>query len=470
MASVGMVVLTAEVCRHVRHINQTAVAVALLFVLELIAINVGFVEALVSTVAAGAELGYLFVRQPSRPPAGMVEWVAIATFMLVAIITIRLSDQAKSAAMEAARRTEEMALLYKFGLEMVPAENSTNMIERGLSAAVNTFAIEGVSFRLSSTGEVFRAGPAGPMIPEDELRLKNIAQDSAERPSGDFLFVSLDGHGGSLGVLGFCGVKVSQRVLRVVCHRLAMSLERAIALERATEVEAIRRSAELASAVLDSLAHDIKTPLATTKVALASLLRIKDKLSDPHMPLLSMINEQVDRMDYVISEVLNMGYLEGGLLRLSRGSYTVKALIASTLDEMSGMLQGRSVEIDVPESTPMIFADLHMMKQVLKQLLENASKYTPAGTPLSISSVESDGVVMIEVADRGPGIPEGDRQRIFDKYYRGPNSQDKTVGLGLGLAIANRIVKAHGGQIWVSPNHDSGSIFHFSLPSPEVSP
>jgi len=466
VASVGVVVLTGELCRHIQHINQTAVAVALLLVLELIAINVGFVEALASTAAAGAELGYFFVRLPRRPPAGMVEWVAITTFVLVALITIRLSDQARSGWLDAAKRAGEMSLLYKFGLELLPAENTTSMIERGLSAAVNMFAIEGVALRWLPTGEIFRAGPAGPMILEDELRVLNTEKDAEERRSGDFIFVCLKGRNGPLGVLGLCGVKTSQEVLRILCHRLAMSLERAIALEAATEVEAIRRTAELASAVLDSLAHDIKTPLATTTLALACLFSVKDALPNTHTPFLSVIKEELDRMDHVIGEVLHLGHLESGLFSFSREPQVVKALILSTLAEIDGMLEGRSVEIDIPESVPPILAEPRLMKHVLKQLLENAIKYTPQGMPLSISSATSDGMVTIEVADHGPGIPEADRQRIFDKYYRGENSKDRTVGLGLGLAIAKSIVKAHGGQIWVSSNHGCGSVFHLSVPSP----
>jgi two-component system, OmpR family, sensor histidine kinase KdpD len=465
VASLAVVVLTGEICRHVQHMNETAVAVALLFVLQLIAINVGFAEALVSAAAAGAELGYFFVHLPSRPALGMVEWVAITTFMLVALIIIRLSDQARSATMEAAKRAEEMSLLCKFGMELLPAENSISMIERGLSAAVNIFPIQGLALRLSATGEIFRVGPAGSTIPEGELRVMNIEKGADERRSGDFIFVSLKGRDGPLGTLGFCGAKISSEVLRIICHRLAISLERAVALERATEVEAARRSAELGSVVLDSLAHDIKTPLATTKVAVDSLLSIKSELPDTHAPFLSIIKEELERMDQVIGEVLHMGHLESGLFIVSREPHRVEALILSTLKEMGGTLKGRSVGIDIPEDIPPIFADFRLMKQVLKQLLENAIKYTPEGMPLSISSIETDGMVMIEVADHGPGIPEVDRYRIFDKCYRGQGSQDKPVGLGLGLAIAKKIVRAHGGQIWVSSNHGGGSVFHLSVPS-----
>jgi two-component system, OmpR family, sensor histidine kinase KdpD len=464
--SIASVVVAGEVCRRVPHINQTAVALALLLVLELIAINVGFVEALLSAGAAALELVRYYVTAHGWHSVALVEWIAVITFLVVAVITIRLSHQARTGTIEAGRRAEEMSLLDKFGIEMLPAENSTATIEQGLSAAVNIFDIEGVAFRLFASGEIFRVGPAGSLVPDGALEQHGTESVVALRDK--IVFVKVDGGDGPIGILGFYGAKVSREVLRVISHRLAMSLERAIALERATEVEAARRCAELGSAVLDALAHDIKTPLATMKVALASLLSVRNAVPPTHVSFLSMINEQVDRLSVVIHDVLNMGRLESGLFRLARAPQTVEMLVTSTVEEMSSTLARRPVGIHIPDGIPSIFADLYLMKQVLKQLLDNAIKYTPEGTPLSISSNQVNGMVTIEVADRGPGIPEIERQYIFEKYYRGQSSRDKTVGLGLGLAIAKRIVKAHGGNIWVSANEGCGSVFHLSVPTPEL--
>lgn len=465
--SIAVVVLTVEVCRQIPHINQTAVALALLLAVELIAINAGFAEAVVSTVAAGAELIYMFVRLHGWSRGGGVEWAAIATFMVVAMITIRLSDQARSGAMEAAKRAEEMTLLYGLGQEFLYAENTVATIERGLSATVRIFPIEGVAFCPFTSGEIFRAGRQASAVPEAKLRdMKRGASVQLSR-SADFFFFRVDGRDGPLGALGFCGASVSHEVLHMISHRLAISLERAIALERATEVEAARRCAELGTTLLDSLAHDMKTPLATIKVAVASLATIQHALPETHEPFLCIIDEEVNRLNLVMTEVLHMGRLENGLLGLQRAPQNVEELVASTLEEMGNILGGRPIGVNIPQSVPPIHADLNLMKQVLKQLVDNAVKYTPEGTPLSISSSQTNGMVMIEVADRGPGIPEEDRQYIFEKYYRGRNSKDRPVGLGLGLAIAKSIVSAHGGQIWVTANKGSGSVFHLAVPAME---
>ncbi len=460
------VVVSGEICRRVPHINQTAVALALLLVLELISINVGLAAALVCAVVAGAELLSFYTRLHGWRSVGTVEWVTITTFLAVAIITIRLSDQAKSGTMEAARRADEMARLHRFGQEILPAENSTTTIERGLSAAVNIFAIEGVAFRLFASGEVFRAGPAGSRIPEAQLTDDGLT--AAKGRSSELTIVSVDGREGKLGLLGFYGTKASIELLGAIGYRLAMSLERAVSLERATEVEAARRCAELEAALLDSLAHDMKTPLATIKVSLASLFQMQHELPDRDLSFLSIIDEEIDRLNALMGEALNRGNLEDGLIGLVRKSHPVNGLITSTLKEMGNIVGTRPITVNIPHGLPEICADKALMKQVLKQLVDNAVKYTPAGSPLIISSQESDGMVTIEIADYGPGIPENERQYIFEKYYRGQNCRDKAEGLGLGLAIARTIVRAHGGQIWVSSNREAGSTFHFSIPVTEL--
>lgn len=467
--SIGVVVLTVEFCQRIPHINQTAIAIALLLALELIAINVGFAEAVVSTVVAGAELVYMFVRVHGWGNGGTVEVVALTTFIATAFITIRLSDQARRGTIEAAKRAEEMAQLYKLRQAFLPAENSSTTIERGLSAAASIFAIEGIAFCLFATGEIFRVGRKGALIPESKLRGSNSVNGAQGSSSAEFEFFAVSGSAGPLGILGFCGARVSREVLQLISQRLAISMEQAAALERATEVEAARRCAELGTTMLDSLAHDMKTPLATIKVSVASLLAIERALPETHQVFLSVIDEEVNRLNSVIGEVLNMGQLESGLLRLQRGPLTVQDLIKSTLEEMGHTLGDRPVGVNIPEGVPRIRADRNLMKQVLKQLVDNAIKYTPEGSPLSISSTQTDGMVTIEVADHGPGIPEEDRQYIFEKYYRGGNGRGGPVGLGLGLAIAKSIVNAHGGQIWMTPNPGSGSIFHLSVPTMESS-
>jgi two-component system sensor histidine kinase KdpD len=466
LVSISAVILTGEICRRLPHINQTAVALALLLVLELISINVGLTTALISAVFAGADLLYIFARLHGWRGVGTVEGVTIATFLAVAIITIRLSDQAKAGTMEAARRADEMARLHKFGQEILPAENSTATIEKGLSAAVNIFGIDGIAFCMLSSGELFRAGPASSQISDSHLQ--SPALSWADHGPSDYTAVSVDGRDGPLGILAFCGSKPSMDLLGIIGSRLAVSLERAVALERSTEVEAARRCAELEAALLDSLAHDMKTPLATMKVSLASLLSMKQQLPDAYLSFLSIIDEEVDRLNTLMGEALNRGSLDHGSIGLARESHPVENLVAATLREMGNILGTRPIIVNIPDELPEVCADIGLMKQVLKQLIDNAVKYTPPGSPLTISSNERDGMITIEIADHGPGVPELEREYVFEKYYRGQNCKDKAGGLGLGLAIARTIVRAHGGQIWVTSNNGAGSIFHLAIPAMEL--
>lgn len=222
IASVGIVLVTEAVCRQIPHINQTAIALALLLVLELIAINLGFLAATVSTFVASGQLLLFFVRLHGWSAVGRVEWVAVLTFTVVAMITIRLSDQARSRTIEAAQRAEEMLLLHKFGQEILPAENSTATIERGLSAAVNIFSIDGVAFRLLASGEIFRAGTGSSKISENQLRVRHADGDTPRQQSRECTLVSVEGRHGPLGMLGFYSAKTSLEVLGMIGCRLAM--------------------------------------------------------------------------------------------------------------------------------------------------------------------------------------------------------------------------------------------------------
>jgi len=468
VASAAAVGLTAEVCGQVPHINQTAIALALLLVVELIAINLGFLPATVSAIVGGAELLHFYLRSNSWNAVGRVEWVACATFGVVAMITIRLSDQMRSRTIEVAQRAEEMLLLHKFGQEILPAENRIATIERGLSAAVNIFGIEGAAFRMSDSGEVFRAGAKGARIGDAELLTANTHKVPSAQPTPSVTFIAVHGREMLLGTLGLHGFKTSPELLGMIGGRLALSLEHASALERATELEAARRCSELETAVLDSLAHDMKTPLATIKVALASLKPVAQKLPDTHEPFWGMIDEEIDRLNATMDRLLSRGGLESGFASLLRKPQPVALLIDSALQELQGVLRDRSVVAQIPGGIPEVVADLPLMSQVLKLLVDNAVKYTPAEAPLSIACSQSEGMVEIQVADLGPGIPEVERQHIFEKYYRGQNSRDKSGGLGLGLAIARTIVQAHGGKIWVTSNNGVGSIFHVAVPAAEM--
>jgi two-component system sensor histidine kinase KdpD len=237
-------------------------------------------------------------------------------------------------------------------------------------------------------------------------------------------------------------------------------LEKSRAFERASEAEAARRGQEIKSAVLDSLIHEVKTPLSVIKTAVSSLLSRDSDASNRH-ELLTIINEEADRLDISMSEVFWTAHVEAGILQPERVPHDVRQFIDSTVESLRSRLSATPFELDIPDSLPKADFDFHMIKGVLKELFNNALKYCPPGSALAISAELANNEIVISLKDSGPGVPGNVQSHIFEKHYRGPVA---APGKGLGLSIAKTIVEANGGRIGVTSQAGSGSVFYFSLP------
>jgi two-component system sensor histidine kinase KdpD len=262
--------------------------------------------------------------------------------------------------------------------------------------------------------------------------------------------------------MALIGPLPSEQSVRAIMHLMAITIEKARALEDASYAEAARQSEVLKSALLDSLAHDIKTPLTSIKAAVTSLL---GGAAGAESELLTIIDEEADRLNQLAAEVIEMARIEAGKLHLEKRPVAAAEIIDGALSELAPALKGRPVALHVPEGLPAAEADLEFVEQVVKQFVENALKYSPEGSPLSISAALKGAKIVIGVADRGPGIEENERARIFDKFFRGRRHRFETKGTGMGLAIAKGIVEAHGERIWVESEPGQGAAFYFSLPA-----
>jgi two-component system sensor histidine kinase KdpD len=179
--------------------------------------------------------------------------------------------------------------------------------------------------------------------------------------------------------------------------------------------------------------------------------------------LLTIINEEADRLNQLAAEVIAMARVEAGKLHPDKRPVAAAELIEAALAEVAGLRRGRPVTVLVAPLLPRAECDPELVQQVIKQLMENAFKYSPEGAPLTISAVPKGEKIVIGVADRGAGIDEDERAHIFDKFFRGRRYRFETKGTGMGLAIAKGIVEAHGEKIWVESEPGQGSAFYFSL-------
>lgn len=239
------------------------------------------------------------------------------------------------------------------------------------------------------------------------------------------------------------------------------------AADKEMAAEVARRTDELKSAVFDALAHEIKSPLAAMNVAVTTLLSNHPGNAAQQKELLDAIQREVSRLNRRIDEVMRTAQIEAGQPVLERRPWNVCEIVSASLTEMELPLQDRPVQTEISDALPLVDCDEVMIKRVLKILLDNAAKYSPAGSPIRVHAGSSSDGVMISVTNAGPALEPVERERVFEKYYRGPQAQaSATSGTGLGLWSARCIIEAHGGRIWAT-GEQGWNAFHFSLPVAE---
>ncbi|MBS1241105.1 MAG: kdpD, partial [Gemmatimonadetes bacterium] len=253
------------------------------------------------------------------------------------------------------------------------------------------------------------------------------------------------------------------------------AIERRLLAERSerarTEVEAER----LRTALLSSLSHDLRTPLASIEGAASSLLQ--DSATIPmavRHELLEGVLEESRRMTRLVTNLLDMIRVETGTLMVQKNWQPLEEALGVALLRLEEPLRGHPVTTRIPEDLPLVPVDELLIEQVLINLLENASRYTPAGTPIEITARQEGEAVLVEVLDRGPGVPPGQEEAVFERFHRGggPEQADAGAGSGLGLTICRGIITAHGGRIWLEPRAGGGTAVRFTIPlvGPPVEP
>jgi two-component system sensor histidine kinase KdpD len=211
------------------------------------------------------------------------------------------------------------------------------------------------------------------------------------------------------------------------------------------------------------VSHDLRTPLATITGAVSTILENGARLDDrTRQELLESVRDEGERLNRLVQNLLEMTRLESGALQLRREWHPLEEIIGAALGRLGKRLSGRRVTTQLPPDLPLVPIDDVLIEQVVVNLLDNALKYTPPESPISIIATATEGTVRVEVADRGPGLPRGEEQRVFEKFYRGPSSCGR--GAGLGLAICEGIIRAHGGRIWAHNLPEGGVAFIFTLP------
>ena len=460
MALVGLIILAYF---KFLTVNPTTVALTLLLAILVIATRWGLIESIIASLAAMLGFNYFFL-----PPIGTFEiadsqnWVALIAFLFTAIVASQLSVRARRRTAEADARRREVERLYALGQAMLMSGSVRTTVRDTVNSIMRTFEISGAVLFSKMEDEFFRSDPNTLTISDEQLRWIASSEEPLIDHHRQFAIVPIRLGGQVLGSLGFIGSTLSTAALNAVTYLVAIGIERARSLEEGSKTEALRQSESLKAALLDALAHDLKTPLTSIKGAVSHLLAKPRDAEETE--LLTIANEEADRLNQLVVEVIEMARIEAARFHPDRSAHAVGEIISAAVKAQEDALKGRRVELQIAEPLPDADVDFEFIQQVLKQLLDNAVKYSPPDSPLIISAEMAGEKIVISVTDRGKGIAEDEQSRIFEKFYRGRASRDQVLGTGLGLSIAKGIIEAHGGKIWVTSQPGKGSIFSFALP------
>jgi two-component system sensor histidine kinase KdpD len=255
-----------------------------------------------------------------------------------------------------------------------------------------------------------------------------------------------------------------RRLLCAFARHAALAIERFRLAREARDARLLRDSDALKSTLLSAVSHDLRTPLAGIKALTTTLLQ-EDVSLPPEVvrDALQGIDEETDRMTRMVGDLLDLSRIEAGVLRPSREPVLIADLIDDTLHRLTAALTEHPIAREVAEALPVAHLDYVQMQQVLTNLLENAARYSPAGTPITVGAAVREGELELWVADRGPGIPPGDRERVFDRFYRLEHHETEPHGTGMGLAISRGLIEAHGGWLWVEETPGGGATFRMKV-------
>ena len=464
----GMIAGITAICFRIVPVNATTAGFAYLVAILFIAAHWGLTEALVGSLAAVGCFNYYFL-PPIRTftVADPQNWVALIAFLATSITASHFSTQAKKRTLEAMDRQREMEKLYALSRSILLMEPSRPVPKQLAMQIAQSFAAVAVALYDRDSGEFFRAGPEDFADTDGRLRQAAVEGTLFRDAGARSVVTSVRLGARPIGSLGIRGVALSDSALQGLTNLVAIGLERMRVQDAASRAEAARQSDELKSTLLDALAHEFKTPLTSIKAASTALLASNALRPEQQRELLSIMDEETDRLSVLVTEAIQMARIEAGRVILRRESHSVQDLVESVLMKLRTVVEDRNIQVNITAGLLPVWVDGELIEVALRQLIDNALKYSPKGSPVSLTAESQDGRVMVSLTDQGPGIPEAEQTRIFEKFYRAEGSRHQIPGAGLGLVIAREIIHAHGGEIWVESQPGEGSIFRFTLPFSE---
>lgn len=464
-------------------ISETNVAMIYVLGATIAGLRLGRGPGTLTAVAGVAAFDFCFVEPRFTLQVNDAQYLITFFVMLAVTLTIgNLMANVRQQNRVAGARERRTALLYAMSRELAGTRGIENMARVAVTHVAEVFDAAAVVLTPDATGRLKYPvdRPLESSFLGADLSVAQWVFDHGERaglgtdtlPAAPAVYLPLRGSQRTLGVLGVLPANrrrvllpEQRRLLETFAGQIALAWERAALGEEAATARITAETESLRNTLLASISHDLRTPLAVITGAASALSRHGATMDAAARESLSQsIEEQAREMSNLISNVLDLMRLESGRVELRCDTHSIEDLVGTALHRLEPRLRNHSVSIDLPDDLPAVNVDPVLASQVLANLLENAAKYTPAGTHIRIAAGADGPMVRVVVEDDGPGLPPGDPRLLFDKFHRG-REESAVVGAGLGLAICRAIVSAHGGDISAGAAASGGARFEFTLPA-----
>lgn len=431
----------------------------------------GYVAGVVSVAAGFLVYDLLFIPPYNRLTVGTGQnWVVLGVYVVVLLLVAQVAAHLREARSEAQRREGEARRLFRLSEMLVQDSSIEELLETIVKAIWTVFEVEGVALLLPVGDHLAVAASAGTAMTDHDLRHLSPESGLPVRVGttgggpGELRAVALSVMSGPVGMLVLRGLPESaadRDHLATFANHAALALERVQLRAQALRSELLEQVDQVRRDLLGAVSHDLRTPLATMKVASSTLLDPETILSDADArELYGLLDVQTDRLTRLVTSLLDMNRYQAGALGLDRRPSAVLDLVGEALAGLRPALGDRNVELDLPDGLPDVDVDPVLIGQVLANLLDNADRHSPPGHPICVAAQTRGDRVALSVTDRGPGVPRDERDAVFESFV----GFDTGGRAGLGLAIAKTFVEAHGERIWVEDVPGGGARFVFTMP------
>ncbi|MFH1080733.1 MAG: sensor histidine kinase KdpD [Pseudomonadota bacterium] len=479
--SLGTVALCTMLGRIMSaYFDRTDIAMIYLLGIVITSARTGRWPAFAATLLSVAAFDFFFV--PPFFTFAVNDTRFVVTFgvmFVVAYVTTRLTQQIRDQAEASRKRERSTAALYALSRKLAQERKKDRIFDVATQHISEVFQSRIVILVVDEKGD----------LAASETRVGAFAVDRKEKsvarwafdnrhpaglgtdtlPGAKALYLPMVASSGVVGIVGVLpedAMRIfdpeERHFLESFVNQTAMAVERVMLAKEAHEERLKAEAQNVRNTFLSSVSHDLRSPLAVVAGAASTLLEKEASLDrSDRLELLHTIHEETDRLERIIRNVLNLTRLDSGTITVHKEWQPLEEIIGVVLNRFADRFRERSLVLKIPPDLPLIPFDTLLMEQVLSNLLENALRHTPPGTPVEITVTPQKSAVMIEIGDRGPGIPAHEEETVFKKFTRGTHTQ---MGAGIGLAICRVIVEAHGGRIWVENRLGGGAVFKFVIP------